>query len=138
MPRAYTIAELEAFLDEQLPVEQTAAIEQALRTNEQLAGQLAEINGRRDAGVHSLGDIWRRHRLSCPSREKLGSYLLGVLSDDDADYVAFHLEAVACRFCIANVEDLRALQSADAADDSDHRRRKYFETSAGYLGDGEK
>jgi hypothetical protein len=63
----------------------------------------------------------------------LGGYLLGVLPDDAADYVTFHVETVACRYCAANVEDLRALQAANVDEDSDHRRRKYFETSAGYL-----
>ena len=70
--------DLEAFLDESLPAERMAAIEDALRHNEVLQKQVAAINGRRDAGVHSLGEIWRRHRLSCPSREQLGSFLLGV------------------------------------------------------------
>ena len=78
MAADFTNTELEAFLDEALPVERMAAIEDALRKSESLQQQLAAINGRRDAGVHSLGEIWRRHRLSCPSREQLGSYLLGV------------------------------------------------------------
>ena len=36
-----------------------------------LAKQLIAIHRRRDAGLHSLGEIWRRHRLSCPSRQEL-------------------------------------------------------------------
>jgi hypothetical protein len=43
---------------------------------------LEAINGRRDAGVHSLGEIWRRNRVSCPTRQQLGSFLLGILSDE--------------------------------------------------------
>jgi hypothetical protein len=126
-------AELEAYLDESLAVERMAAVEDALRHDDALAQRLAAIIGRRDAGVHSLGEIWRRRRLSCPAREQLGSYLLGVLADDAADYVRFHLETVACRYCAANVEDLRSQQSAADADQSQRRRHRYFHSSAGYL-----
>ena len=61
----------------------------------------------RDSGVISFGKVWRGHRLSCPSRQELGGFLLGVLPDDAAQYVTFHLEVVGCRCCQANVADLR-------------------------------
>ena len=102
-------------------------------TAKTLQKQLAAINGRRDAGVHSLGEIWRRHRLSCPSREQLGSYLLGVLPRDAADYMKFHLETIECRYCAASIADLKAQQSAAEADVAERRRQKYFQSSAGYL-----
>src|SRR5918994_374326 len=103
MADTFSNTELEAFLDEALPVERMAAIEDALRKSESLQQQLAAINGRRDAGVHSLGEIWRRHRLSCPSREQLGSYLLGVQPREAAEYPRFHLEAIPCRYCAASI-----------------------------------
>ncbi len=133
MPSNFSNAELEAYIDESLPVARMAAVEDALRHDESLGQQLAAINGRRDAGVHSLGEIWRRRRLSCPTREQLGSFLLGVLADDVADYVQFHLETVECPYCTANVEDLRAQQSAADADQSQQRQHRYFQSSAGYL-----
>ncbi len=108
MRQQFTTTELEAFLDEALPPGAMAAIEQALRADMQLAEQLAAIHARRDAGGHSLGEIWRRHRLSCPSREQLGSFLLEALDEPAADYIRFHLEIVACRICQANLEDLRS------------------------------
>src|SRR5262245_20790191 len=132
MPNKFSNSELEAFLDESLPVERMAAIEEALRGDDSLQKQLVSINGRRDAGVHSLGDIWRRHRLSCPSREQLGSFLLGVLSSDASDYVKFHVEAIECRYCAASIEDLKAQQSA-AAGEVTRRRQKYFQSSVGHL-----
>ena len=58
----FTNSELEAFLDEALPVEKMTAIEEALRASDELQKRVAAINGRRDAGVHSLGEIWRRQR----------------------------------------------------------------------------
>jgi len=125
-------SDLESYLDEALPPEEMARIEQALRKDRQLVRQLAAINARRDAGVHSLGEIWRRHRLSCPSRQQLGSYLLGALADEAADYVTFHLELVGCRYCRANLTDLQK-QQAEASEAVETRRRKYFQSSAGYL-----
>jgi anti-sigma factor RsiW len=133
MPANFSNAELEAYLDESLPVERMAAVEDALRHDDALGQRLSAINGRRDAGVHSLGEIWRRRRLSCPTREQLGSYLLGVLAEDAADYVRFHLETVGCRCCAANVDDLQAQQSAAATDQVQRRRHRYFHSSAGYL-----
>ena len=136
MPSDFSNAELEAYLDEALPAARMSAIEEVLRKDVALKKELVAINGRRDAGVHALGEIWRRRRLSCPTREQLGSYLLGVLPADQADYVAFHLTTIECRYCAANVEDLRLQQSAGAADVTE-RRRRYFQSSAGYLGKGE-
>jgi anti-sigma factor RsiW len=132
MTRQLTDSELEAYLDEALPPPQMAAIEAELRKSPKLLKQLAKIHSRRDAGVHSLGEIWRRHRISCPTREQMGSFLLGVLEDDQASYVRFHLEVVACRLCHANLEDLRRRQ-AESNDMIVVRRRKYFDSSAGYL-----
>ncbi len=132
MTRQLTDAELEAYLDEALTPEEMAAIEMELRGSTKLLKQLARIHSRRDAGVHSLGEIWRRHRVSCPAREQMGSFLLGVLDDAEADYIRFHLEVVACRVCHANLEDLRRRQ-AETNESMVVRRRKYFDSSAGYL-----
>lgn len=129
--------ELEAYLDEALPAEDMARIEDALRRDPQLLEELAAINARRDAGVHSLGEIWRRHRLSCPTREQLGSMLLGTLSKPHSQYVKFHIEVVGCRLCQANLADLQR-QAAEAADAAQTRRRRYFQSSAGYLSNPRK
>ena len=133
MARRYSTYELEAFLDEALPSECMAEIEGQLRDSSTLQEDIKSIAGRRDAGVHSLGAIWRRHRLTCPTREQLGSYLLGVLDPEHAEYIRFHLEVIGCRYCNASLEDLRQqLQSADAKV-VESRRKKYFQSSAGYL-----
>ena len=131
MVSEYSQVDLEAYLDEGLPPEKMAEIERALRGDKRLCQRLAAINARRDAGVHSLGEIWRRQRLSCPTREQLGGYLLGALSDDVREYVAFHLEVIQCRFCLANHDDLRLQQAELPATEA--RRRKYFQSSAGLL-----
>ncbi len=133
MNNHFSESQLEAFLDESLPDEQMTAIEAALRDDSQLAQVLSEIIGRRDAGVHTLGAIWRSHRLSCPSREQLGSYLLDVLESEQRDFICFHLETIGCRYCNASLSDLREQHSATDAAASESRRHKYFQSSAGYL-----
>jgi hypothetical protein len=132
MAGSFSTTKLEAYLDEALPVSEMADVEMALRENPPLAQQLAQLNARRDAGIHSLGEIWRRHRLTCPSREQLANHLLGVLSGDLADYVTFHLQQVQCRHCLANLADLENRQR-ESAEQVATRRRKYFQSSAGYL-----
>ncbi len=132
MKPTLTQAELESYLDEALPQELMASIEQLLRDDAELGRELARINARRDAGLHSLGEIWRRHRLSCPGREVLGSYLLGVLDESAVGFVKFHLEVSGCRTCLANLDDLRARRTDEPAA-IDTRRKKYFQSSAGHL-----
>ena len=111
MTRSFTQAELEAYLDEALTAAEMAEVEAQLREQPTLMERMKAIHGRRDAGVHSLGEIWRRHRLSCVDRETLGSFLLGVLDEEQTDYIRFHLEEVGCRLCQANLDDLRTRQS---------------------------
>ena len=113
--QSFTSTDLAAYLDEALPAETMAAVEDALRRDPQLTAQLGEIIARRDAGVHSLGDIWRRHRLSCPTREQLGSHVLGILTDEESDHIMFHVETIGCRYCQANLDDLKN-QQAEAAE----------------------
>jgi hypothetical protein len=128
----FLTSDLEAYLDEALPPDEMARIEKAVREDEALGQRLTAIHSRRGAGVHTLGEIWRGRRLSCPTREQLGSWLLGAMDDDFASYIGFHIEVVGCRYCQANVADLRAQQ--DGADQAAiARRRKYFQSSAGYL-----
>jgi hypothetical protein len=130
---SFTDAELDGFLDDLLPPARMAELEAALREDDALQKRLSAAVGRRDAGMHSLAGVWRRHRLSCPTREQLGSHLLGVLEPGLEDYVKFHLEVVACRYCGASLEDLRVQHAAADEQTTDRRRRKYFQSSAGYL-----
>ena len=132
MPTPFTDAELLAYLDEGLPVERMTAIEAALRSSEDLCRRTAELRDQRDQQGHSVGEIWRRGRLSCPTRHQLGSYLLGALANDLSQYIDFHLETVGCRYCAANLDDLRQSQQA-SSNETTRRRQKFFQSSAGYV-----
>ncbi len=127
----FTDAELAAFLDEALPPGRCSELEHQLRTNTDLRNQLTELRGRETAGLHTIGAIWRRSRLSCPTRSELGQFLLGTLEREPHDYIDFHLNEIGCRYCQANLEDLQAASQGD--DRPAKRRHRYFQTSAGYL-----
>ena len=132
MARSYTQAELEAFLEGSLSPEESASIEKQLRDDKEMLTELASVNGRKDAGLHSLGAIWRRHRIGCPTREQLGSFLLGTLEESLQEYVHFHIERVGCSFCQANLDDMKQRHN-EANEARATRRRKYFDSSAGYV-----
>ena len=123
---------LSAYLDDALSDVETAQVEQALRQNDTLRRQLRGLLQERDRGEHSVGAVWRRQRLSCPKREQLGSYLLGVLEPAQQDYLEFHLRTIGCAFCQANVADLQAQQS-ELAPQVQQRRQRVFDSSAGLL-----
>jgi hypothetical protein len=123
---------LEAFLDDLLPESKMVEIEQRLRAEPELNARLTSIIQNREHGVHSIGEIWRRHRLSCPSREELGSYLLNALMDEQVKFIEFHLQYTSCRYCQSNLDDLRRLQ-ANTPQETASRRQKYFQSSVGRL-----
>lgn len=123
---------LASYLDDSLGEADIALIEQELRKSEPLRNQLRAMMQERDRGEHSVGAIWRRYRLSCPPREQLGSYLLGVLDEDLQDYIQFHMKTIACAYCMANLADLQ-LQQQNADEQVKKRRKRYFQTSAGLL-----
>jgi len=132
-----TNEELLAFLEEQLPAERMAEIEQSLRGDQELQQRLASVVHQHDPGAHSVGAIWRRRRLSCPSRSELGSYVLGASEPTRAEYIEFHLRVIGCRYCVANLEDLEQT-AGEQADAVTRRRQKFFQSSAGYLSGDEK
>ncbi len=127
----FTEAELAAFLDEALPAGRCSELEHRLRTDSELRNRLIEVRGRETAGLHTIGAIWRRARLSCPTRSELGQYVLGTLEKEPRDYIQFHLDEIGCRYCQANLADLQNASQQD--DQPTQRRKRYFQTSAGYL-----
>ena len=130
----FSDSELAAFLEEALPPARSAELEHQLRSDTELRSRLIEVRGRETAGLHTIGAIWRRGRLSCPSRSELGQFILGTLAPDAHQYIEFHLNEIGCRYCQANLADL---QTATQTDEPAKRRRRYFQTSAGYLRQGD-
>jgi len=129
-----TREQLDGYLDDMLSESETAQVEQALRESEPLRRRVRALIQERDRGDHSIGAVWRREHLSCPTREQLGSYLLEALEEDLHNYIRFHLETIGCAHCLANRSDLEAsLKAAHEPARTEARRRRYFQSSAGYL-----
>ena len=127
-----TAETLRAYLADALPDAETAAVEQLLRTDPAAQALFHDVRQGEDRGEHSVGAVWRRERLSCPSREQVGGYLLQALDVDLLDYIRFHLDTVGCPFCRANLDDLQKL-AADPPAPRAARRRRIVESSAGVL-----
>jgi hypothetical protein len=133
-------AVLLAYLDDALSGERMATLEQSIRTDVELQKRIEVLVSQRDSGMHSLGDIWRRHQLSCPTREQLGSYLLGAMLEQDSKYIEFHIETIGCRFCHANLEDLRSSQRQSKTSEAKsseasaaERRKRIYHSSVGRM-----
>ena len=123
---------LHDYLHDALPDAETAAVENALRSQPEVVALFHEVRQEADAGGHTLGGVWRRERVSCPSRDQLGGYLLAAGDPDLGDYVKFHLETVGCPYCRANLDDL-ARMNAEPAEPAKKRRRKIVDSTAGAL-----
>lgn len=129
MPEPISDDELRLYLSEGLPGDRMARVEKALRDSSALRERLEQVRqDRPDASLHTLGAIWRRNRLTCLTREQLGSYLLDVLNPEQSAYITFHLDVIECPFCRANLADLKG--KADAvAPAVEGRRRRIFHSS---------
>ncbi len=119
---------LREYLAETLPPGEMARVEMALRESSELRDYLEDIRqNRSEAGLHTLGAIWRRGRLTCPTRQQLGSYLLEVLDPEYAEYVTFHIETIGCPYCQANLDDLRG--KTDTSPLIQNRLRRIYHSS---------
>ena len=98
---------LRDYMHDALPDAELAAVEKALRESAQLRAAYQEVIEQEDRGEHTVGGIWRRERVSCPTRDQLGGFLLGAGDPDLLEYIDFHLKAIGCPYCQANLDDLK-------------------------------
>ncbi len=133
-------AMLREYLADALSPENSARVEKALRDSAELRARLEDVReNRADSQLHTLGAIWHRARLTCPSRQQLGSYLLDALDPDLAAYLEFHVDVVECPFCRANLDDLRAQSEATtAAKASKSRQHRILQSSQHLLGEDKR
>lgn len=132
MTPEFTDAELEAYLDESLDARRAAELESAARNDSGLVGRMSRINSRRDAGVHTIGEIWRRNQVGVPTVEELGQFLLGILEEPHADYIRFRLDVLKCPYTIAALNDLQQ-QQEESRTEVQTRRRKFYNSGAGLV-----
>ena len=127
---------LRNYLADSLPPEDLARVEKALRDSAELRARLEDVrSNREDFQLHTLGSIWRRTRLTCPSRQQLGSYLLDALDPELAAYIKFHIDVVECPYCQANFADLERRQSGPPSATTTGRRDRIFKVVQDLLGE---
>jgi len=132
---AIDVETLRAYLADELPAGTLARVEKALRDSAELRAQLEDVRQNRgEAGLHSLGAIWRRARLTCPNRQQLGSLLLDALDPDLAAYLRFHIEVIECPYCQANLADLQG-KAEPASTVARSRQHRFLQSSRHLLGD---
>lgn len=128
----FSDTDLLAYLDEALPAERASRVEQLARDSVEIRQRLVALLARRDQGGHTLGEIWRRRQLSCPSRSDLAGYLAGRLTGPEREYLEFHLHSIQCPVCQANLLDLQQ-KNETSGTEGVQRRQRIFESSAGGL-----
>jgi hypothetical protein len=140
VPAPIDDAMLRNYLTDALASEDSARVEKALRDSAELRARLEDVRqNRADGQLHTLGAIWNRARLTCPSRQQLGSLLLDALDPALASYLKFHLEIVECPFCRANLADLKAQsQTAAAAHATKSRQHRFLQSSQHLLGEDKR
>jgi hypothetical protein len=140
VPAPIDDAILRDYLVDALTPEDSARVEKALRDSAELRARLEEVRqNRTDGQLHTLGAIWHRARLTCPSREQLGSFLLDALDPELAAYLTFHIEVVECVFCQANLDDLKAQSETEhAAHASKTRQSRILQSSQHLLGEDKR
>ena len=79
-----------------------------------------------------LTEVWEDRRPTCPKRSTLGRRLLGTLEEPWSAYVAFHVETLGCRFCRANVDDLKAA-AAEGEAATPSRQDRMFQSTVGFF-----
>ena len=127
---------LRNYLVDALPPEELARVEKALRDSAQLRERLEDVRHHRaDVHLHTLGAIWHRCRLTCASRQQLGSYLLDALDPELAAYIRFHLEVIECLYCQANLADLERQQAGHPGPATESRGKRFLEATRELLGE---
>ena len=77
-----------------------------------------------------LTAVWEEHRFSCLKRSAIGAYLLGTLEAPWQAFADFHLNRLGCRFCLANLDDLR---SQDAPRQKRTLQQRIMQSTIGFL-----
>lgn len=124
-----TINQLDAYLDDAVNQEEAARIEQAIREYPELQQEALKLLQNRDRGQHTIGAIWRREQLTCPSQEEIRLFILEGLDDNMMDYLEFHLETLECPQCKATYTALKDSSNGEEQE----RQQRIFKGSTGTL-----
>ena len=69
-------------------------------------------------------------RFSCPKRSTIGAFFLGTLDKQWHEYTDFHINTIGCRFCLANLEDIK---TESEKKQNDQLQTKIMQSTVGFL-----
>lgn len=125
MTEDFTDEELLAWQEETLPVSRMRQMEAAFRNSPEFVERYRKLQEQLDQGGLTLGEVWRRHRIGCFSKEMLARHARGETSAGLSEQILFHLQTVECVWCQAVFETLN--------EDDLNRTQRVFQTSLGGL-----
>jgi len=106
----YSREYIHAHIDGALSQEETDAFDLEAQVNSELRGQIRAVQSEFDYHNHTVGSLWRRNQLTCPSDQDIADYLRGglaIINPEIADYVQFHLTSIRCIYCISTAAELK-------------------------------
>lgn len=126
---------LRDYLHDALPDAELVAVEKAVRKDATIRERLNQVRQEVDRGEHSIGAVWRRERLTCPTLSQFRLHLLQSLDDPELTaYIQFHLTLIGCPICQAIYDDLERLHTEPEVT-TRARRKRIVDSSAGLLRD---
>ena len=74
----------------------------------ELRGKIRTVQAEFDYHNHTVGSLWRRNQLTCPSDQEIVDYQRGELAiiyPKIADHLQFHLTSIRCIYCISTAAE---------------------------------
>lgn len=107
---AYSREYIHAYIDGALSPEEADAFTSMAYGDSELRGKIRTVQTEFDYHNHTVGSLWRRNQLTCPSDQDIVDYqrgALAIINPEIADYVQFHLTSIRCIYCISTAAELK-------------------------------
>ena len=106
----YSREYIHAYIDGALSPEEADAFTSMAYGDSELRGKIRTVQTEFDYHNHTVGSLWRRNQLTCPSDQEIVDYqrgALAIINPEIADYVQFHLTSIRCIYCISTAAELK-------------------------------
>ena len=105
---AYSREYIHAYIDGALSPEEADAFTLMAYGDSELRGKIRTVQTEFDYHNHTVGSLWRRNQLTCPSDQDIVDYQRGALAiiyPKIADHLQFHLNSIRCIYCISTAAE---------------------------------
>ena len=104
----YSREYIHAYIDGALSPEEADAFTSMAYGDSELRGKIRTVQAEFDYHNHTVGSLWRRNQLTCPSDQEIVDYQRGELAiiyPKIADHLQFHLTSIRCIYCISTAAE---------------------------------